>query len=259
MTNVTLAGCWEMCWSFAGCNNVVMTARAHAEDLRMIDRGRRDGEPSGRERLMTRVAHIRTVNMIAALAAGGYVVMAADTAAGRKRRVIGDAVRWYPGGSGVAKIALARGGNMAWTFAGGGHIVMATGTNAVYFVVIHGDCRRPGSGAGGVAGVTRIRGINMRGSFATRDRAIVATDTSTYCLAVVYGAGGNRRPVGREFFMAGIAHVAAGNMPRVLTTGGHTVVTTDTVVDKQRVINRRRYPLLCAVAITALLGGRDVI
>ncbi len=208
---------------------------------------------------MARVAHIRAVNMIAALAAGSHIVMTNDTTAGRKRGVVRDAVRGYPGGSGVAKIALACGGNVAWTFADGGHIVMAARTNAVYFIVIHGDCRRPGSGAGGVAGVTRVGSINMRGSFAARDRAIVATDTSTYCLAVVYGAGGNRRPTGREFFMAGIAHIAAGNMPRVLTAGRYTVVATDTVADKRRVINRGRYPLLCAVAITALLGGRDVV
>lgn len=99
----------------------------------------------------------------------------------------------------------------------------------------------------------------MRGILAASNRAIVATDTSAYYLAVVYRACGNRCPAGREFFVTGIAHSATTDMLRSLAAGEYTVMTADTVVDKRGVVNRRRQPLLCAVAITALLGGRDVI
>lgn len=99
----------------------------------------------------------------------------------------------------------------------------------------------------------------MRRMLAAGQRAVVTSVTGAECLRMIDGTGRHWRPVSREFFVTGIAHIGTGYMAGALAVGEYTVVTTDAVIDERGVIHRRRYPLLCAMAIATLLGGRNMI
>ena len=58
--------------------------------------------------------------------------------------------------------------------------------------------------------------------------------------------------------MAGVAHIAAGDMACVFTAGEESIVTTNAVVHKRRVIYSGRYPLLCIMTIVTFLCGGDM-
>ena len=84
MTDIALASCLKMVRSLARRDDVVMTTGAQTKHLQMVYRRRWYRDPCGWEWLMTRVAYIGAINVVAALATGAYVIMTGYTTARRE-------------------------------------------------------------------------------------------------------------------------------------------------------------------------------
>lgn len=99
----------------------------------------------------------------------------------------------------------------------------------------------------------------MPGILARRGNAVVATGAGPCHLAVVDGTGLHRHPAGREFLMAGIAHITAGNVCRTLARRCGTVMAADAVTTEAAVIHDDSgYPRAHAVAAVAVQRGDHV-
>ena len=77
----------------------------------------------------------------------------------------------------------------------------------------------------------------MTGTLTTGNRAIMTAKTGTDDFSMVHRSRGNRGPARREFKMTGIAKIAGRDMIGILTACRYTIVASDTVTDKRRMIN----------------------
>jgi hypothetical protein len=184
MTRVANIRCWDMLRRLAGCRNSIVAADAGTYYFIVIHRRRGYRRPACRERLMTGIAQRRTIDMRGILAAGGHAVMACDTTACRKIRVVrratGAAACRSPRGGRMATVAFRGRWNMRWAFARCHYIVVATRTQPQYLIMVYGAGRnrRPWRGPRRMTSITSIRGINMIQTFTRCDTIVVATDTS---------------------------------------------------------------------------------
>jgi hypothetical protein len=88
-----------------------------------------------------------------------------------------------------------------------------------------------------MTGITNIRCGNMVNAFTASHRAVMTIKTGTHDLRMVDRNGRDRRPGRWKFLMTGIAHITRGNMRCALATGRYTIMASDTVTNKRRMIN----------------------
>ncbi len=208
-----------------------MTTGAGAVDLRMVHGIRGNGCPEGREFLVAGVTHIRGIQMTGTFTTCGYAVMTGNTVV-HKRRVIDS--RGYPLLRTMTDITFVCRGHMRGSFSLCNDIVVTTGADTEYFVMIYFIVcyRYPGCRSRLMTGVAHISGINVVRSFTGGDRTIMATGTGSNHLRMIHRPRLYRCPGCWEYCMAGVALIRAIDVVGTLTTGRHTVMTTDTVTHK---------------------------
>ena len=110
-----------------------------------------------------------------------------------------------------------------------------------------------------MTGITGVAAVDMIDAFTLGNTVVMATEAGADHLAVIHGAGGHRRPTGREYRMTGIAVVRAVNVRTTLAAGGSAVMAGETVVNKAGMIHRSRQPGIAGVAIAAVGAGGYVV
>lgn len=80
MAKVTFRGSRNMSGTFTGSNNVIVTAGTDTNNFIVIHCGRCNRRPGSRERLMTGITDIGTVNMGGTFTTGISAIMAGNTA-----------------------------------------------------------------------------------------------------------------------------------------------------------------------------------
>ena len=107
-----------------------------------------------------------------------------------------------------------------------------------------------------MAGITLITAIDVTGAFSGCDSTIVTTDTGSHDLGMIHRTGGNRCPGCGRFFMTGLASIGAVNVVGIFSTGGYAVMTTNTVINKRRMIHDSTHcPALRVMAGVAFIRG----
>lgn len=193
---------------------------------------------------MASITNIRRINMCRRLAAGDCSIMAADTSTDHLRVIHRTHRNGYPGvrRRQMTSVADIRGVDMACTLARSNNPIVTTGAAANHLAMIHRrrNNRSPRGWPRLVAGITGIGRVNMVSVLSAGDCSVMTTDASPQHLGMINGRWRNRNPRYREFFMAGFAGVGGIDMGWAFTTGGYTIVTTDTVINKWCVINTGR-------------------
>lgn len=106
---------------------------------------------------------------------------------------------------------------------------MTTYTAANNVIVIQWcNKRQPIVRRSAVANITLICCIRMVSRFAAGDDIVVTACTGTKDLGVVHAGCSYRSPGSREGLMTGAAHVTTVNMITDLSTGGYTVMASNT-------------------------------
>jgi len=84
----------------------------------------------------------------------------------------------------------------------------------------------------------------------------MTTETGTDYLGMINRIRGNWSPCCRKYCMARVTQIGRINMVCTLTTGRHTIVTGNTVINKAGVINSRYLqPVRCVMAIITFQCG----
>ena len=83
-----------------------------------------------------------------------------------------------------------------------------------------------------MASITRVSRIYMISRLTGCQCTVMTTGTNTLHLTVIHCARRYRYPACREHIMTSFAHIACRQMRDRLTTGRHTIMTTDAVAGK---------------------------
>jgi len=157
----------------------------------MINRTRLHWRPRGRSRLVTRIARIRGIDMVGALAGRNRTIVTTDTRANDFVMVHCITRHGLPGcwARLMTRITGITGINMVGALARGDDTIMATNTGTDDLRMINGSAvyRRPGRRTGLVACVAGIGGIDMIGALAGCRNTIVTTNAGAVHLRVING------------------------------------------------------------------------
>jgi len=129
MTLIAFQRSLYMTGTLAGRNHIIMTAGTYSQHFVVIYGIVRHGYPGCRTGLVTRIAHIRRIDMVGALAGSNRTIVATRTRTDNLRMI--NCARLYrrPGcrKNRMAGVALIRTVNMIGALAAGGHAIMAIG------------------------------------------------------------------------------------------------------------------------------------
>jgi len=129
MTLVAFQRSLYMIGTLAGRNHIIMTAGTYSQNFVVIHGIIRHGYPGCRAGLVTRIAHIRRIDMVGALAGSNRTIVATRTRADNLRMINCAWLYRRPGcrKNRMAGVALIRAVNVVGTLAARNDTVMAVG------------------------------------------------------------------------------------------------------------------------------------
>ena len=251
VAQIALAIGRQMIGRLAAGGQIIMTAAAGAQYLAVIHGIGRHRRPWYRTRRMTGITGIGGADVLHRLdvagIAGAYHLGVID-AVGRHRRPRRRELI-------MAGVAYISGQNMRRTLGSGIHAVVAgDAVGDKRRMIRRRDGAQPGRGVVTAAAIGI--GHDMRSVLAGGNHAVVAAAAQTQHLLVIDPVGRHRRPLGREFIVAGVAGIGGKHVLAGLAAGIEAVMATDAIVGIAGVVRRSAAGKPAGGGMAAVAFGR---